>query len=211
MKSGRLGSFPSLAQQVMLRRLLEVDVEVALGTSTLPLPATVPASITIGKPPSATGQGRVWLPHGTLLTACMGIFRSGQGQGKAAHSRKQNLSPVRRVCPVMHHPYRGRLEVAESSPGALRHRRTDEATHTACFIGSYTHTTYIHKHKYSNVQILHGTHRLAPCLSCGTPVLCHSPPTAGKAVGAVMRRQGSGGGRGPAPLSSQVPPKGSVL
>lgn len=60
----------------------------------------------------------------------------------------------------------------------LRHKRRNEATHTAWFIGSsYTHTTYIHEHKYSNVQILHGTHRLAPCLSSGTlilyPVLPH--------------------------------------
>lgn len=173
-----------------------LEVEAALDTSALPLSATVPASITPGKPPNATGQGRVWLPHGALLTACMGIFRSGQERGKTAHSRKRSLSPVRHVCPVIHHLWRtggdgeqgqqtlNQTTEAEpgggvlSSPGALRHKRRNEATHTACFIGSsYTHTTYIHEHKYSNVQILHGTHRLAPCLPCGTPVLCRSFPT----------------------------------
>lgn len=44
-------------------------------------------------------------------------------------------------------------------------------------LAHHTHTTYVHEHKYSNVQILHGTHTLAPCLSSGTPILCPVLPT----------------------------------
>lgn len=48
------------------------------------------------------------------------------------------------------------------------------ATHTVCFIGlSYTHTKYVHKHKYSNVQILHG--------SPAGPSLFHPAPHPGLA------------------------------
>lgn len=41
--------------------------------------------------------------------------------------------------------------------GRTEIKRGNKATHTVWFIGlSYTHTKYVHKHKYSNVQIYTG-------------------------------------------------------
>lgn len=93
-----------------------------------------------------------------------------------------------------------------------REKVGNKTAHTVSFIGSsYTHTKYVHKHKYSNVQIYTGL--------TDHPRISHPAPQPVpwwlrfwmKVCRGLAPEGGtSGGGRGPAPLSSQVPPKGPV-
>lgn len=74
-----------------------------------------------------------------------------------------------------------------------------KAPHTQSgLLAHLTHTKYVHKHKYSNVHIYMG-------LAGHSPQRLPHPGSVlgGGSQGAGTRRQEPGGGRGPAPLSSQ--------